>query len=155
GGRARVHGRPSATPATLGPTPRFPRAPLESAPPPQRLTPWYRGFIDTRHADAAERVLATAVAAGVPLAGVAALMGAAATDHVFLDGGHTVDFTNKAFEVLGHIGWQEAGAVLPTVVAQTAAASRAEESGAWRHPYDLSRLLAETGPALAKPREDS
>ena len=62
-------------------------------------------------------------------------------DHVFLDGGHTIDFTNKAFEVLDHAGWQHAGPVLPTLVQQTAGASRAEESGAWRHPYDLTGLL--------------
>ena len=47
-------------------------------------------------------------------------MGAAATDHVFLDGGHTVDFTNKAFEVLDHTGWNAAPTVLPTLVQQTA-----------------------------------
>ena len=32
-------------------------------------------------------------------------MGAAVTDHVFVDDGHTIDFTNKAFEVLDHLGW--------------------------------------------------
>ena len=49
-------------------------------------------------------------------------MFSAVTDHVFLDGGHTLDFTNKAFEVLDHLGWAEAADVLPTLVAQTAAA---------------------------------
>ena len=39
-------------------------------------------------------------------------MFAAVTDHVFLDGGHTIDFTNKAFEVLDHLGWEEAADVL-------------------------------------------
>jgi nitrite reductase/ring-hydroxylating ferredoxin subunit len=129
---------------TRGHPPRFALEPLDSAPPADRVTAWYRRFVDTRVADAAERVLATAVAAGLPPADLAALMGAAATDHVFLDGGHTVDFTNKAFEVLSHIGWQEAAVVLPTLVAQTASASRAEESGAWRHPHDLAQLLAGT-----------
>ena len=31
-------------------------------------------------------------------------MFAAVTDHVFLDGGHTLDFTNKAFESLAYVG---------------------------------------------------
>ena len=35
-------------------------------------------------------------------------MGVAVTDHVFVDGGHTIDFTNKAFELLGHLGWERA-----------------------------------------------
>ena len=35
-------------------------------------------------------------------------MFAAVTDHVFIDGGHTIDFTNKAFEVLDHLGWETA-----------------------------------------------
>jgi nitrite reductase/ring-hydroxylating ferredoxin subunit len=151
---ALVHGLTFVSRDTRGHTPWFPLEPLESAPPPERLTAWYRRFVDTRHADAAERVLATAVRAGLPVADLAALMGAAATDHVFLDGGHTIDFTNKAFEVVGHTGWQEAGTVLPTLVAQTAAASRAEESGAWRHPHDLSLLLARTDTALATRAEE-
>ena len=32
------------------------------------------------------------------------MMFAAVTDHVFIDGGHTIDFTNKAFEALGYVG---------------------------------------------------
>jgi nitrite reductase/ring-hydroxylating ferredoxin subunit len=141
---ALVHGLTFVSRDTRGHTPRFALEPLESAPPAERLTAWYRRFVDTRHDEAAERVLATAVAAGLPPVDLAALMGAAATDHVFLDGGHTVDFTNKAFEVLGHTGWDRAAAVLPTLVSQTASATRAEESGAWRHPHDLARLLART-----------
>ena len=62
------------------------------------------------------------------------MMFAAATDHVFLDGGHTIDFTNKAFEVLDHLGWDAAADVLPTLVPQTASAARSEERGAWRLP---------------------
>ena len=31
-------------------------------------------------------------------------MFAAVTDHVFIDEGHTIDFTNKAFEALAHVG---------------------------------------------------
>jgi nitrite reductase/ring-hydroxylating ferredoxin subunit len=146
---ALVHGLTFVSRDTRGHTPRFPLEPLAGALPAERLTAWYRRFIDTRHADAAERVLATAVAAGLPQRDVGALMGAAATDHVFLDGGHTVDFTNKAFEVLSHTGWQGAATVLPTLVQGTAAASRAEESGSWRHPHDLSRLLARAEQGLS------
>jgi nitrite reductase/ring-hydroxylating ferredoxin subunit len=139
---ALVHGLAFVSRDTHGHTPRFALEPLTATLPAGRLAEWYRRFIDTRHSDAAERSLATAIASGLSSGELAGIMGAAATDHVFLDGGHTVDFTNKAFEVLDHTGWAEAPAVLPTLVQQTAAASRAEESGAWRHPHDLGRLLA-------------
>ena len=61
-------------------------------------------------------------------------MFAAVTDHVFIDGGHTIDFTNKAFEAVDHLGKDAAGEILPTLVRQTTAASRSEEFGEWRHP---------------------
>ena len=75
-------------------------------------------------------------------------MGAACTDHVFVDGGHTIDFTNKAFEMLDRLRVGHGPTVLPTLAHQTAMASRAEETGAWRHPYDLAGLLREAGAAL-------
>ena len=52
---------------------------------------------------------------------VEGFMEAAVTDHVFIDEGHTLDFTNKAFEALGHVGDDAAALVLPTLVRQTAA----------------------------------
>jgi len=141
---ALVHGLAFLSGDTRGRPPRFPLAPLESALPIARLTAWYRRFIDTRSADAAERSLATAIAAGYDEVAVATLMSAAVTDHVFIDEGHTIDFTNKAFECLGRIGWSRAGTVLPTLVGQTAGAQRHEEESAWRHPVDLAAMLAES-----------
>jgi hypothetical protein len=148
---ALVHGLVFVTRDTRNRPPRFPLAPLgpgADAPPPERLASWYRRFIETRSADAAERALVTAIDAGAPAADVATMMLAAATDHVFLDVGHTVDFTNKAFEALEHVGWAQAASVLPTLVPQTARASRAEETGRWRHPADLAALVAATGDRL-------
>jgi nitrite reductase/ring-hydroxylating ferredoxin subunit len=126
---------------TRGRPPRFPLPPLAGGPPADRLGAWYRRFVETRSADAAERTLASVIATADP-ATVAEVMFAAVTDHVFLDGGHTVDFTNKAFEVLDHLGWDAAAAVLPTLVPQTASAARSEERGAWRYPHDLAGLIA-------------
>ena len=76
---------------------------------------------------------------------------AAVTDHVFIDGGHTIDFTNKAFEAVELLGPSVAAAVLPSLVRQTALASRSEESGSWRHPHDLAGLADEAGRRLARP----
>ncbi len=149
-GLALVHGLAFVARDTRGRPPRFPLAPLgvgdgsAPAPPVERLTGWYRRFIETRSEESAERALVTAVTAGAEPAAVARMMLAAATDHVFLDVGHTVDFTNKAFEALDHVGWERAAAVLPTLVDQTAAAQRSEEGGRWRHPVDLAALVART-----------
>jgi nitrite reductase/ring-hydroxylating ferredoxin subunit len=139
---ALVHGLAFLSGDTVGRSPRFPLAPLDSALPLDRLTAWYRRFIDTRSSDAAERSLATAVASGNGPAELASLLCSAVTDHVFIDEGHTIDFTNKAFEALEHIGWDRAGEVLTTLVVGTASAQRHEEESAWRHPVDLAALLS-------------
>ncbi|MDP8936350.1 MAG: Rieske (2Fe-2S) protein, partial [Actinomycetota bacterium] len=146
---ALVHGLAFVARDTRNHPPRFPLAPLETSDVPvDRLATWYRRFIETRAGDAAERALATALAGPGDPAGAAHMMLAAATDHVFLDVGHTLDFTNKAFEALDHVGWEAAGRVLPTLADQTAGASRAEESGRWRHPHDLAGLVERTNERL-------
>jgi hypothetical protein len=48
--------------------------------------------------------LLTAIAAGAPAATLADLLLTADADRVFADGGHSLDFTNKAFECLDLIG---------------------------------------------------
>jgi len=146
---ALVHGLAFVSRDTRNHPPAYALTPLGDATgalPPGRLASWYRRFIETRSGSAAERALVTAVGGTAPSteAEVADMMLAAATDHVFLDGGHTLDFTNKAFEALDLLGWDLAVDVLPTLVDQTAAANRAEESGSWRHPHDLAALVSDT-----------
>ena len=78
------------------------------------------------------------------LAGCAGdLLFAVATDRAFADGGHSLDFINKACECLDLIGWEHASAVLPSVVGQMVSARGAEETTAWRHPVDLVALCGE------------
>jgi nitrite reductase/ring-hydroxylating ferredoxin subunit len=148
-GLALVQGLAFVSRDTRGRPPRFPLLPLGGVLPAERLDAWYRRFVETRSADAAERTLASAIS-GVDAAAVANVMFLAVTDHVFIDGGHTLDFTNKAFEVLDQLGWQMAPDVLPTLVSQTASASRSEEQGAWRYPHDLARMIREATGALAE-----
>ncbi|MGQ0824130.1 MAG: Rieske (2Fe-2S) protein [Actinomycetota bacterium] len=144
---ALVHGLAFVAGDTAGRPPRFPVGRLATADvPSDRLARWYRRFIDTRSADAAERVLETAIEGDHDA--VERMMFAAVTDHVFIDEGHTIDFTNKAVEALAHVGADAAAAVLPTVVRQTAGALRSEEAGEWRHPHDLASLSARTIAAL-------
>src|SRR5262249_62159274 len=150
---ALVHGLAFVSRDTLGHSPRFPLDPLDGGVDAAHLESWYRRFVDTRSADAAERTLATAIASA-DRASVEGMMFAAATDHVFMDGGHTIDFTNKAFEALAHVGRDAAGDVLPTLVRQTAAASRSEEASAWRYPHDLAVLVARADDRLPRAWRD-
>ncbi len=141
---ALVHGLAFVARDTANRPPRFPLTPLGEGADAARLTEWYRRFIETRSGDAAERTLVTALSAGLDAPTVSGMMTAAVTDHVFVDVGHTLDFTNKAFEALEHLGWDAAEQVLPTLTGQTAGASRAEEGSRWRHPHDLAALVRET-----------
>src|SRR4029079_6070979 len=95
--------------------------------------------------------LETALGDPAHLADVEAMMFAAVTDHVFIDGGHTIDFTNKAVEAVEMLGADAAAEVLPTLVRQTTRAQRSEEFSEWRHPHDLVTLAAETAAALQGP----
>jgi nitrite reductase/ring-hydroxylating ferredoxin subunit len=142
---ALVHGLAFVARDTRNHSPRFPVGGLDTAEVPiDRLAGWYRRFIDTRSSDAAERSLTTALDEPNQLPAVEAMMFAACTDHVFIDGGHTIDFTNKAFEALDHLGKDHAEDVLPTLVRQTAGAQRSEEFSEWLYPHDLVKLSQQT-----------
>jgi nitrite reductase/ring-hydroxylating ferredoxin subunit len=149
---ALVHGLDFVANDTGGQSPRFPVGPLATtAVPTPRLASWYRRFVDTRSSDSAERSLETALAAPAELDAVEQLMFAAVSDHVFIDGGHTIDFTNKAFEAVEMLGTESAPQVLPTLVRETARAQRSEEFSEWRHPHDLVALAAQTTARLVEP----
>ena len=122
--------------------PHFQLDPLPGAPPePARLAAWFRQFIEVRDAEGAERALVSAVRAGASPTELADMLFAAATDHRYLDGGHTLDFVNKALEALDVAGWERAEPVLASLPAQLAFAERMEEANAWRNPVDLPALL--------------
>ena len=74
---------------------------------------------------------------------------AASTDHIYLDAGHTLDFANKAFELLDHIGWEHASQTLTSLVHGMARARRSQELSAWRHPIDLASLVWQAREELA------
>src|SRR5580704_11518458 len=133
-----------------GATPRRDRAPLTNQPEIGTLKGWLRRWVTVRHRDGAERTVLTAIAGGASPAVLADLLFAAETDRAYADGGHSLDFINKAFECLDLIGWEYAASVLPSVVGQMAAARGAEERTAWRQPVDLIALCEQ--PALDLPR---
>ncbi len=124
-----------------GEAPRLDSTAMAKAPDSDTVKRWFRRWCAVRHRSGAERTLHTAVAARRSIAGLADLLFTAEIDRVFADGGHSLDFTNKAFECLDLIGWEHAAAVLPAIVGQMVAARGAEESPHWRQPVDLVALL--------------
>jgi nitrite reductase/ring-hydroxylating ferredoxin subunit len=141
---ALYHGLVHVASDCQGAPPRFALDPLPMTDlAPARLKGWFRQFVEVRDSDGAERALVTAIAAGLPPAAIADILCAAATDHFFLAGGHTLDFINKACELLNSIGWEHAAAILPSTVRGLCLATRAEEQNAWRHPTDLVALLGD------------
>lgn len=128
--------------------PRFKISPLpEPWPDLSTLKFWFRQFIESRDAQAAERCIVTAVRLGVDNRDIADMLFAAATDHRYLDVGHVLDFTNKALEALDSAGWDNNNnkdlveSVLSSLVSGYANAERMEESNSWRYPIDLIDIL--------------
>jgi nitrite reductase/ring-hydroxylating ferredoxin subunit len=138
---ALYHGLADVAADSAGEPPRFRLDPLPGPADPGRLARWFRDFIEVRDAEGAERALVSAAQAGASPHELADMLFAAATDHRYLDGGHTLDFVNKAFEALDIAGWERAERVLASLPTQLAGAQRMEEANAWRNPVDLVALL--------------
>ncbi len=125
-----------------GKAPRFSVEPLPTGETrPEVFARWFRSFIDVRDDGGAERCLVTAIELGIARQNIADMIFAAATDHIYLDAGHVVDFANKAFELLDHLGWEMAEQVLPSLVNGMARARRSQELSQWRQPIDLASMV--------------
>ncbi|MCY9513407.1 Rieske (2Fe-2S) protein [Paenibacillus apiarius] len=120
-----------------------------------RLTTWYRQCIEVRDTQGAERVLLTAIRSGIDKRSILDMMLMAATDHFYLDGGHTFDFHNKAFEMLEKAGDELAERVLASLVPLLGNPSRSEERHSWLHPINLVTPLHQAFEELPKLAERS
>lgn len=105
------------------------------------LKSWFRQFIERRDSEAAERCLITAIRSNVERKQIADMLFCAATDHRYLDVGHTLDFINKALEALDLTDWEKPEPVIASLVAGLAGATRMEEASAWRYPVDLVEIV--------------
>lgn len=133
-----------------GRPPRRAKLPLETPSdiPLATLKRWLLNWTYVRHRDAAERTLQTAIRSGATPEQLCDLLFTAATERYYADGGHLLDFTNKAAELLDLIGWQHAAAVLPLVLGQLASARGGEEQGHWRYPVDVVPALQQAASDL-------
>ncbi len=140
--RAMFHGLCSVANDSDGHPPRFEMRPLPGGGASiVEIKRWLRRFVEVRDTEGAERCIVSAVRTGASPREVADMMFAAATDHRYLDGGHTLDFTNKAFEALDRAGWDLAEPVLASLARGYATGARMEEANAWRNPIDLVAIL--------------
>lgn len=144
---ALYHGLSAIAQDCISNPPRFEISPLPKPwPNLSTLKRWFRRFIESRDAQAAERCIVTAVRLGADSSQISEILFAAATDHRYLDAGHVLDFTNKALEALDKVGWEDNNgnlveSVLSSLVSRYANAERMEESGSWRNPIDLIDIL--------------
>ncbi len=151
--RALYHGLSAVARDSDGQAPRFGIRPLPALDAdPTAFKRWFRQFVEVRDAEGAERCVVSAVRAGWDHRQMADMLFAAATDHRYIQIGHVLDFTNKAFEALDVAGWEHAEGVLTSLVEGYAAADRMEEDNAWRHPVDLVRILENAFEALPDAR---
>ena len=139
---ALFHGLADVASDTAGMSPRFNPRPLpndETDIP--TLKAWFRQFVEVRDAQAGERAIVSALRAGADDKQIADTLFTAATDHRYLDAGHTLDFINKALESVDLAGWEHAELAFTSVVPNLTEARRMEESNAWRKPLDLIPIL--------------
>jgi nitrite reductase/ring-hydroxylating ferredoxin subunit len=104
----------------------------------------YPVLVDDERTDEAEALLRGLIAAGASPADLRHALLTAVTDH-FLAYGHSMIFVQKAFDLLGQIGWREADAVLGPLVPEMAFGTRYDKL-----PYmrKFLRAWAEAAPDL-------
>lgn len=134
-----------------GQSPRRDRQALDTDDVPgEQLDRWLSHWTKVRHRDGAERTLRTAIANGAAKDELIEMIAAAATQRFYADGGHLLDFCNKAFELLDIIGWEHAPDAIASLVGQLVGARGGEESDAWYHPHNLIQLVRDAAPKLTE-----
>ena len=100
------------------------------------LQAWLAQWVRTRHRDAAERTLLTAVESEVDDRLAAMVFGAAGVRR-YADGGHVLDACNKAFELTDMLAGQMRPKVFPLLSVALTSSRGGEESTAWHHPVEI------------------
>ncbi|UOE92043.1 Rieske 2Fe-2S domain-containing protein [Alkalihalobacillus sp. LMS39] len=103
----------------------------------KQLAKWYRESVEVRDPDGAERVLLTAINGNASTEQLSDMMMTAITDHYYMNVGHTLDFHNKAFEILHQIDHSLQPQVLASLLPELRQATRSEELQSWKSPINL------------------
>jgi nitrite reductase/ring-hydroxylating ferredoxin subunit len=111
--------------------------------PEERLSEWLSHWSRIRHDEGAERTLLAALDSQLSQPALNRIVFGAVQDRIYADAGHALDHSNKAFELLDGIGWEEASRILPLLVTHLTQSRSEEEGGAWRVPLDLIPLIRE------------
>jgi nitrite reductase/ring-hydroxylating ferredoxin subunit len=146
---ALFHGIAAVADDCDGEPPRVDSEPLGGDVPLTTLARWFRHWVRVRHRSGAERTLRTAIASGATPRWLAGAMLTAVTDRYFADGGHALDFLDKAFAGVDLVGWKRADAILPSIIPVLTASVGSEERDSWRHPMDLVTLVEQAARDLA------
>ncbi|WP_248924253.1 Rieske (2Fe-2S) protein [Paenibacillus hamazuiensis] len=151
---ALYHGLVHVARASSGRAPRHLLGALPPSPAPmERLMEWYRSCVEVRDTQGAEKVLLTAIANGASPEQLADMMLISVTDHFYLDGGHTFDFHNKAFEALESLGAALTEPILASLVPLVGSPTRSEELHHWQAPVDLVTPLRQAFERLREPAD--
>ncbi|MBU9714048.1 Rieske (2Fe-2S) protein [Evansella tamaricis] len=143
---ALYHGMVHVARESAGMGTRFLLGPLpvgngEKHPSIEQLSKWYRNNVEVRDVQGAERVLLTAIELGASTEQLSDMMFTSITDHFYMNVGHTLDFHNKAFEMLSHLGDEHRKYTLTSLLPELRDASRSEESHSWKSPINLVKPL--------------
>ncbi|NOU95787.1 Rieske 2Fe-2S domain-containing protein [Paenibacillus sp. LMG 31456] len=151
---ALYHGLVHVARASSGRAPRHLLGPMPTAGAhADRLLEWYRSCVEVRDTQGAEKVLLTAISNGVPIERLAEMMLISVTDHFYLDGGHTFDFHNKAFEALEYTGADSVERILASLVPLVGDPARSEELHHWQAPVDLVSPLRQAFERIQKQKQ--
>ncbi|WP_342767272.1 Rieske (2Fe-2S) protein [Bacillus taeanensis] len=115
-----------------------------------QLAKWYRNNIEVRDVQGAERVLLTAIKLGVTTEQLSDMTMTAITDHFYMNIGHTLDFHNKAFEMLSKLQDENREYILTSLLPELSNAIRSEESHSWQAPLNLVEPLHKAFSTLEK-----
>lgn len=118
----------------------------------ERLSEWLSHWSRIRHDEGAERTLLAALDSQLSRPALNRIVFGTVQDRIYADGGHALDHSNKAFELLDAIGWEEASRILPLLVSHLTQSRSEEEGGAWRVPLDLIPLIHEAEHQLQNQR---
>ncbi len=103
---------------------------------PETLKRWLRQWVQTRHRDATERTLLTAVETSSG-AFLAELLYGAASERLYATTGHVFDACNKALELIDVLGDDSASQLVPLLVLAMTQTRGEEENTTWHHPIEI------------------